>query len=122
MSPAILLDQSSHRRSGHDPHVAGERAFVFLVGHDRINLAAADQRDVAGLRPAHVFLEENSLRIIDVLEPRARVLDLLAEDRMHRAGRGTERVFDDVGHRLPAQDFLRFQPVGRDVRLRETGC
>ena len=52
----IALNQSAERRAGNDAEIAVVRVFVFLVRDERINLAAADERDVSGLGTAKIFL------------------------------------------------------------------
>ena len=72
-----------------------------------------------GLGAAEIFLQKNALGIIDVPQPRARVLDRLAQDRVDRAGRRAERIFDDERLRMFRQDFFGLQAVRRDVSLRK---
>ena len=115
----IALDQSAERRAGDDAHVAVEGVFVFLVRDERINLAAADERDVPGLGAAKVFLEKDAFGIIHVPQPRPRVGDRLAQNRVNRAGRRAERILDDERPRMLRQNFLRLDAVRRDVSLRE---
>ena len=62
----IALDKSAERRAGDDALIAVEGVFVFLVRDERMNLAAADQRDVAGLGAAKIFLQKNALGIIHI--------------------------------------------------------
>ena len=107
----VALNQPAERRAGDDAEVAIEGVFVFLVRDQRINLAAAHQRDVAGLGAAKIFLEENALGIIDVPQPCPRVGDRLAQDRVDRAGRRAERILDDERLRMFRQDFFRLDAV-----------
>jgi hypothetical protein len=111
--------KSAERRAGDDALVAVEGVFVFLVRDERINFAAADQRDVPGLGAAQIFLQKNALGIIDVPQPRPRVGDRLAQNRVNRAGRRAERIFDDERLRMFRQNFFRLDAVGRDEGLRK---
>src|SRR5437763_897227 len=81
----ILFNQTAQGGSGDHPHIPGKSAFVLLVCNQRIDVASADQRDMAGLARAKVFLKENALSVIDMLEPGAGILLRLADDRMDGA-------------------------------------
>ena len=107
----IAFDQPAERRAGHNALVAIEGVFVFLVRYERINLAAAHQHDVSGLGATEIFLQKNPLGIIDVPQPRAGVLDRLAQNRVDRAGRRAERIFDDKRLRMLRQNFFGLQAV-----------
>jgi hypothetical protein len=102
----VALDKSSKRRAGDDAHVAVEGVFVFLIRDERMNLAAADERDVSGLGASEIFLQENALGIIDVPQPRARVGDGLAQNRVDRTRRRAERIFDDERPRIFSASIL----------------
>ena len=82
-----------------------EGVLVFLVGDERMNLAAAHQHDVARLGAAQVFLQEDALGVVDVLQPRPRVLDRLAQNRVNRTGRRAERILDDERLRMARRIF-----------------
>ena len=107
----IALDQSAERRAGDDAEIAVERVFVFLIRDERINLAAADERDVPGLGAAKIFLQKHTLGIIHLPQPRARVGDGFAQNRVNRAGRRAERILDDERLRMLGENFFRLDPV-----------
>ena len=119
LSFGIAFDQPAERRAGHDALVAVEGVFVFLVRDERINLAAAHQHDVPDLGAAQIFLQKNTLGIIDVPQPCPRVLDRLAQNRVDRAGRRAKRIFDDKRLRMFRQDFFGRFLVGGNVGLRK---
>ena len=81
----VFFNEPAQRRAGHHAHVAGKGAFVFLVGDDGVNFAAADQRDVAGFGATQIFLEKDAFGVVDVRKPGAGVLDGFAEDGVNRA-------------------------------------
>src|ERR1700679_796196 len=96
----VALDESAERRAGDEAHVAVEGVFVFLIRDKRMNLAATDERDVPRLGASEIFLQKNALGIIDVPQPRARVSDRLAQNRVDRTRRRAERIFDDERLRI----------------------
>ena len=103
----IALHQSAQWRAGDDAEVAVEGVFVFLIGDERINFTATDQRDVPGLGAAQIFLQKNTLGIIHVAQPRARVAHGFAQNRVNRTGRRAERIFDDERTRMLRENFFR---------------
>ena len=79
-----------------------------------MNPAAAHEHDVPGLGAAKIFLQKNALGIIDVPQPRARVRDGLAQNRVNRTRRRAKRIFDDERLRIFGENFFGFNPVRRD--------
>ena len=66
---AIHLHQAAKRRAGDDSQVARKRALIFLVGHERIDFASADQCDMPGFGGSQVFLEKDAFSVIQPFEP-----------------------------------------------------
>ena len=110
----IALDDSAERRAGDDAHVVIEGVFVFLIRDERINLTTADERDMPSLGASKIFLQKNALGVIDVPQPRARVGDCLAQNRVDRTRRRAKWIFDDERLRIFGENFLRFNPVRCD--------
>src|SRR5216684_3525686 len=82
-----------------------------------MNFSATDQRDVPGLAPAEVLLQEHPFGIIDVLEPRTRIGQRFAKDCVDRAGWGTERILENERLRVTIQNGFGLQTVARHVSL-----
>ena len=102
---------NAERRAGDDTHVAVEGVFVFLIRDERMDFTAADERDVPGLGASEIFLQENALGIIDMPQPRARVGDGLAQNRVDRTRRRAERIFDDERLRIFRENFFGFDSI-----------
>ena len=52
----VHFHQTTERCARDDAEVAVERAFVFLIGDERINFPAADEHDVADFSASSEFL------------------------------------------------------------------
>ena len=112
----INFDEAAERCARDDAKVAVERAFVFLVGNERINFSTAHEHDVSGFGATGEFLEEHAFRKIHLLQPRVRLGHRLAKHGMHRTRRRAERIFNHVRRGVPREDLLGFEAVLRHMR------
>src|SRR5215471_8813946 len=89
----VCFHQTAQRRSGGYSHVACKSAFVLLVGYQRVNLSAADQRNVSSLATSEVLLHKHALGVIDIPQPGASVFNRFAKDGVYRTCWGAQRIF-----------------------------
>ena len=115
----VALNQSAKWRAGDNSHVAVEGVFVFLIRDERMNFAAADERDMPGLGATQILLEKNALGIVHLPQPRACVRNRLAQNRVDRARRRAERILDDERLRMFARES--FPPQCRFDATKDLG-
>ena len=61
----IALHEATQWGAGDDAEVPVEGPLVFLIGDQRVDFPVAHQRDMPGFASPEVFLEKNSLGVID---------------------------------------------------------
>src|SRR5437016_7124519 len=68
---------------------------------------------------AEIFLEKNSFRVINVLQPGAGVLQGLTQNGVDGAARRAQGILDHESAWMPFEHLFRFQTIARHVGLRK---